>query len=163
MCFLDGFTGAYGMNSEKKYDATLKMVVSNMNLYLFLLFFFQWFIELRFPCLFFGGVYVSRSKVSSGFAKTGFRRWPRSQQAEMQWIGSFSYWSYTFFMIPKQLLVFVLRAFLRKKTHEMHDGSLKLQNAGLWMTLELIGASKWRITSDLEDRPVDITLIYMRL
>ena len=45
-------------------------------------------------------------------------------------------------MIPKQLLVFVLRAFLWNKTHEIHESSLKLQNAGLWMTLELIGASK---------------------
>ena len=54
MCFLDGFTGAYGMNSEKKYDATLKMVVSNMNLYFFV--FFSGSLNSGFHVCFSGGV-----------------------------------------------------------------------------------------------------------
>lgn len=64
-------------------------------------------------------------------------------------------------MIPKQQGV-CLESFLWKK--HMRYMSLEVANARIW----ILGAN-WgiemilRITSDLEDRPVDITLIYIKL
>ena len=60
------------------------MVVSNMNLYIYLFFFSGSF--LRFPFLFFEGVYVSRSKFHQPLSQN-WEGGALEQQAEMQWIG----------------------------------------------------------------------------